>query len=104
MPWALNTLGNLDGLNMTTPVSPPPTDRPTIFILCLDKEQMYEGMFDSMYSALIDSLLSIARLQRARTLDAARRYLSNPENRPTAILIPDPSLTIPENMPVLDQV
>lgn len=76
--------------------------KPTVFILNLDKEQEYEGLFDQIYGDLIDSLASKYRVQRARKLNAAQNYLN--AQKPIAILLPDPAVTQDENIAVLRQV
>lgn len=73
-----------------------------MFILNLDKEQMYEGFFDSIYSDLITSLGAKYRIQRARSLSGAQRYLN--EHQPIAILLPDPAITLEQNSTALGQV
>jgi len=60
------------------------SEKPAVFILNLDKDQTYDGLFDCIYSDLVDSLAAKYRLQRARTLGAAQRYLSDAANRPIA--------------------
>jgi hypothetical protein len=50
-----------------------------------------------MYGDLIDSLSKGYRLQRARSVDSAKRYLSDPENCPFAILLPDAALAKPKH-------
>jgi hypothetical protein len=81
-----------------------PATKPQIFILCLDEKELYYGLFDKFYSRLIDSLACKARLLRARTTDAAKRYLSNADNRPIAILITEPGVAKPENGHLLEFV
>jgi hypothetical protein len=76
-------------------------EKPVVFILNLDEEQMFEGLFDSIYSDLIYSLAAKYRLKRARKLGAAQRFLSNAANRPIAILLPDPAVTMEQNSTVL---
>lgn len=78
--------------------------KPTVFILCLDKEEEWEGLFDQSYADLIESLASKYRIQRARKADAALRYLSNSDNRPVAILIVDPGLSKATHVSVLNHV
>jgi hypothetical protein len=80
------------------------SEKPVVFLLNLDKGQVYEGLFDSMYSNLVHSLAAKYRLQRARTLSAAQRYLSDPANQPIAILLPDPAVALEENSAILEQV
>jgi hypothetical protein len=75
--------------------------KPVVFILNLDKEEMYEGLFDQIYSDLVGSLTSKYRLVRARTADAASRYFLNPENRQVVTLIVDPGVVKKANVSVL---
>jgi hypothetical protein len=62
-------------------------------VLCIDKDQEFDGFFDLKYGSLIAKLTDKFHLQRARANDPAKRYLSHAENRPAAILITDPGLT-----------
>jgi hypothetical protein len=78
--------------------------KPIIFVLNLECDEMWEGLFDRMYSDLIESLAVQYRIQRARTIDAAHRYLGNPLNRPAAILIVDPGLINTASSSVLNLV
>jgi hypothetical protein len=87
---------------MATPQQTP--DKPVVFLLNLDKEQQFEDLFDSIYPDLINSLCDKYRVQRARTVVPAKRYLSDPANHPVAILLPDPALAQKKNYPVLEQV
>ena len=87
---------------MATPRKTP--EKPVVFILNLDKDQQYENFFDSIYADLIDSLCSKYRVQRARTVDPAKRYLSDPANRPAAILVTDPTVAKKKRSTVLEQV
>ena len=57
-----------------------------------------------MYSDLIESLSPTYRLQRARSRGAAQRYLSSPENRPTAVLVVAPGVVKAANASVLNQL
>ncbi len=79
-------------------------EKPVLFILNLDKGQQYENMFDSIYSDLIDSLCSKYRVQRARAVDPAKRYLSDSANHPSAILVTDPTIAQKGQKAVLEQV
>lgn len=81
-----------------------PTAKPAVFILCLDDEQPWGGLFDNMYTDQIDSLSSKYLIVRARKPDAAKRWLANPQNKPIAILITDPGVVQPSNAGVLDLV
>lgn len=67
--------------------------KPLIFVLNLEVDEDYDGLFDAIYADLQQSLTSVYRVQRARKLDAASRYLSNPEHKPVAILAVDPGVT-----------
>ena len=84
---------------MTTQPTP---KKLTVFILNLDKEQMWQNMFDSIYSNLIVSLDAKYHVQRARSLSGAQRYLN--EHQPIAILLPDPAVTLEQNSALLGQV
>jgi hypothetical protein len=81
-----------------------PTEKPAIFILNLDKDQNFEGLFDAIYPDMIESLTAKYHVQRARQRDAALRYLSSSENNPVAILIVDVGVTKKANASILDQV
>ncbi|RDI87296.1 hypothetical protein Vi05172_g2939 [Venturia inaequalis] len=81
-----------------------PAVKPLVFMLCLDDEQPWEGLFDNIYTDQIDSLSSKYRIVRARKPDAAKRWLANPENKPIAVLITDPGVVQPSNAVVLDLV
>jgi len=78
--------------------------KPTIFILGLDQEEQWEGLFDAIYQDLIQSLTSRYLIQRARKLGPAQRYLSNSQNRPIAILVVDPGVIQGKNVTVFDQL
>jgi hypothetical protein len=80
----------------------PPPEKLTVFILNLDKEQVYEDLFDNIYSDLIASLDAKYHIQRARSLSEAQRHLN--EHQPIAILLPDPAVTLEQNSAVLGQV
>lgn len=84
--------------------SDPAQGKHNIFILNLDEDEEYNGLFDLIYPDLVESLAAKYRIQRARKLDAAQRYLSNSENRPIAILIVDPGVVKAANIAVLNQV
>lgn len=84
---------------MTTQPAP---EKPTVFILSLDKEQDYEGLFDDIYVDLISLLDARYHIQRARSLSEAQSYLN--EHQPVAILLPDPAITLEQNSAVLGQV
>ncbi|KAL8742011.1 MAG: hypothetical protein Q9190_005445 [Brigantiaea leucoxantha] len=84
---------------MTTQPRP---EKLTVFILNLEKEQIYEGLLDSIYSDLIASLDAQYHIQRARSLSGAQRYLN--EHQPIAILLPDPAVTLDQNSAVLGQL
>ena len=77
---------------------------PVVLILNLDKNEMFEGLFDAIYADLIRSLTSKYRVQRARDPDVAQRYLSDSENHPVAILIVDAGAVRLKNARVLDLV
>ena len=87
---------------MATPQPTP--EKPVLFILNLDKDQQYENFFDSIYPDLIESLCSKYRVQRARAVDPAKRYLSDPANRPVAILVTDPTVAKKKKSAILEQV
>ncbi|KAG5205997.1 Transcription factor [Trichophyton interdigitale] len=74
------------------------TSLPRIFLLSLETE----AFFDEMYKDLIDSLLSKAKVQRARKLDPALRYLS--EYTPDAIFATDAALLKTKYATVLEKV
>ena len=76
----------------------PPPEKLTVFILNLDKEQL----FDDLYSDLIASLGAKYHIQRARSLSEAQRQLN--EHQPIAILLPDPAVTLKQNSALLRQV
>ena len=80
----------------------PPPEKLTVFILNLDKEQMYEGFFDSIYSDLLASLHAKYHIERARSLSEAQRYLN--EHQPIAILLPEPAVTLKQNSAALGQL
>jgi hypothetical protein len=84
---------------MSEPNKPADT-KPTIFILNLD--EVHGGLFDSMYSELIELLTSKYNVQRARKLNAAKNYISDPKCRPVAILIADAGILEPKNASILD--
>ena len=77
-------------------------EKPTVFILNLDKGQVYEGLFDSIYPDLLASLHAKYHIQRSRSLKEAQRHLN--EHQPIAILLPDPAVTLKQNAAVLGQV
>jgi hypothetical protein len=79
-----------------------PSEKLTVFILNLDKEQTYEDLFDNIYSDLIASLDAKYHIQRARSLGEAQSYLN--EHQPIAILLLDPAVTLKQNSAVLGQV
>ena len=84
--------------------SDPAQGKHNVFILNLDEDEEYNGLFDLICSDLIESLAAKYRIQRTRKPDAAQRYLSNSENRPIAILIVDPGVVQAANITVLNQV
>jgi hypothetical protein len=79
-------------------------EKPVVFVLCLDHEEQWEGLFDQIYPDQIASLTEKYRIVRARKPDAAQRYLSNSQNKPIAILITDPGAVNPSNAAVLNLV
>jgi hypothetical protein len=83
--------------------SDPAQGKHNILILNLEDEED-DGLFDSIYSDLIESLAAKYRIQRTHKPDAAQRYLSNSENRPIAILIVDAGVVEAANITVLNQV
>ena len=80
----------------------PPQVAPSLFILNIEED--YGDLFDSIYVHLIESLASAYHVQHAHKPDEAKSYLSDPKNRPIAILIVDAGTTKPANVAVLDQV
>lgn len=80
----------------------PPPEKLTVFILNLDKEQQYEGLFDYIYPDLIASLDAKYHVQRARSLNEAQCHLN--KHQPIAILLPDPAITLEQNSALLRQV
>ena len=80
----------------------PPPQKLTVFILNLDKGQVYEDLFDSIYPDLLASLDAKYHIQRARSLSEAQRNFN--EHQPIAILLPDPAVTLKQNSAVLGQV
>lgn len=71
---------------------------PDVLLLCL----ALQGFLDESYSSLFDKLAKSARLRRAKTADAAIRYLS--ANNPKVIIITDEGLTDQANAGVLEKV
>ena len=80
----------------------PSAEKLDVFILNLDKGQMYEGLFDSIYPDLLASLHARYHIQRARSLGEAQHHLN--EHHPIAILLPDPAVTLKQNSAVLGQL
>jgi hypothetical protein len=79
-----------------------PPEKLPLFILNLDKEQVYEDLFDNMYSDLIASLEAKYHIQRARSFSEAQRHLN--EHQPIAILLPDPAITLKKNSALLVKI
>lgn len=73
-------------------------NRPDVLLLCL----AFKDFLDEQYSSLFDKLAKSARLRRAKTADAAIRYLG--ANNPKVIIIADEGLTDPVNAEVLRKV
>jgi hypothetical protein len=83
---------------MATPQQTP--DKPVVFLLNLENDEL----FDMIYPDLINSLYDKYEAQRISTVVPAKRYLSDPTNRPVAIFLPDPALAKKKNGPILEQV
>lgn len=79
-----------------------PAEKPSVLILNLETELVYDGLFYGLYSGLVASLEAEHHIERARSLGEAQRYLN--EHQPVAIIIPDPALTLKRNSSLLQQV
>lgn len=79
-----------------------PAEKPCVLIINLDKEQVYENLFDRIYPDLFALLCTKYHAQRARSLSEAQTHLN--DHHPIAVLLPDPAVTLKENSALLKQI